>query len=134
MWSALSFPLLLMLKILLFVALGGGAGSVCRYLLSRLLSDAHCLSLSWPTLAANVFGSLLIGAFYALSDRFSLSQEVRLLLTTGFCGGFTTFSTFSYENMLLLRNGDYLTFLLYVVLSLSLCLVGVMLGSWFFSR
>lgn len=123
-----------MIKILLYIALGGGAGSVCRYLLSKAFAEVHWLSLPVGTLAANLLGSLCIGVFYALSDRFSFSQEVRLLLTTGFCGGFTTFSTFSYENLAFLRQGDYFTFFLYVAFSLVCCFAGVALGHWALTR
>lgn len=118
----------------MFIALGGGTGSVCRYLLTKLFSEIHWFSLSWGTLIANVLGSVMIGAFYALSDRFSLSQEVRLMLTTGFCGGFTTFSTFSNENLLLLRSGDYFTFAIYALLSVACCILGVALGGCLASR
>lgn len=68
-------------------------------------------------------------AFYALSARFHLSAEVRLLLTTGLCGGFTTFSTFCNENLALLRQGYTGTFVLYVGLSLALGICAVWAGS-----
>ena len=123
----------MLVKILFLIALCGGLGSVSRFLLSRLCGGFQAFSLPWATLLVNVVGSILIGAFYALSEKYSLSQGARLLLTTGFCGGFTTFSTFSYENLQLLRQGDYRAFFLYVSLSLFACLVGVAFGHYLFS-
>ena len=73
----------------------------------------------WATLTVNVAGSFLIGLFYALSARLHLSEETRLFLTTGLCGGFTTFSTFSHENLALLRQGAYGAFALYATLSVA---------------
>lgn len=83
----------------------------------------------WATLAVNVADSFLIGLFYALSSRFNLSQEARLLLTTGLCGGFTTFSTFSNEVVVLLKQGSYGMSAIYVGLSIVLGLAAVLLGS-----
>ncbi|MBO4963699.1 MAG: CrcB family protein, partial [Prevotella sp.] len=80
-----------MLGNILLVAAGGAVGSVCRY----LLSSVHVASFPWGTLTVNVLGSLLIGLLAGLSGRGILSPELKLLLVTGFCGGFTTFSTFA---------------------------------------
>ena len=77
----------------------------------------------------NIFGCLLIGILYALGEKGDiLSPQTRLLLITGFCGGFTTFSTFAFENMNLLRTGDYIYFVLYIFLSILLGIAGVFLG------
>ena len=84
----------------------------------------------WPTLVANVAGCLLIGLFYSLAARLGWSAEVRLLLTTGLCGGFTTFSTFSNEGMQLLRDGHLGLFSLYLLLTLALGLAAVAAGAW----
>lgn len=120
-----------MLKLFL-VFFGGGAGSVLRYG-AGLLMNRHMMgsavTFPWATLAVNVAGSFLIGLFYALSSRFNLSQEARLLLTTGLCGGFTTFSTFSNEVMVLLKQGSYGMSALYAGLSIVLGLAAVLLGS-----
>lgn len=123
---------------LLYVFIGGGLGSVLRY--SFVLTKDH-LRLNpistlgqtlfpWPTLAANLLGCFLIGLFYSLSSRFGWSAEIRLLLTTGLCGGFTTFSTFSNEGMTLLRGGNYGIFAIYFCLTLTLGLGTIWLGSW----
>ena len=77
----------------------------------------------WPTLAVNVVGCFLIGLFYVHGERLGLSDEVRLLLTTGFCGGLTTFSTFSFETVTLVHHGYFGTAVAYVCLSL---LIGLM--------
>lgn len=77
----------------------------------------------WPTFIVNILGCALISLFYQYSDRWGLSQETRLMLTTGFCGGFTTFSTFSYEGMTLLRQGYYLTYATYLLFSIILGLL-----------
>ena len=98
------------MKSFLFVFLGGGVGSCLRYLISVLWrSYRHhaCLPdtlFPWPTLVANVLGCLLIGYFYAHAPSWHLKPETTLLLTTGLCGGFTTFSTFSWESLHLLHN------------------------------
>lgn len=84
----------------------------------------------WPTLTANVLGCLLIGLFYSLSSKLDWSPELRLLLTTGLCGGFTTFSTFSNEGLQLLRAGNFGVFALYFTLTLVLGLGAVALGAW----
>lgn len=110
----------------IYVFLGGGVGAVLRYLISEGWKMCHPATLfPWPTLVANVLGCLLIGLFYAHSESWGLSPNTRLLLTTGLCGGFTTFSTFSYESLQLLRGGDHAAFAVYVALSLVLGLLAV---------
>lgn len=110
--------------------LGGGAGSVCRYLASLLISRNIASAFPWPTLSVNLLGCLLIGLLYTLSERCSLAQEYRLLLTVGLCGGFTTFSTFSNEALHLLRSGMHWQFACYVCGSVALGLAGVFAGLW----
>src|SRR3954466_13288434 len=93
--------------------------------------DIQIVSFTFPlgTFVVNTIGCLLIGIFYALIEKGNLlTPEWRLALTTGFCGGFTTFSTFAYENMNLLRTGDYLYFVLYAAGSVILGLAAVYVG------
>ena len=100
------------MKELIYIFLGGGTGSVLRYYVQELLHERIIpYSFPWATFTVNIFGSFLIGLFYALSARFNLSPEMRLLLTAGFCGGFTTFSTFSNDGLTLLKGGFYGTFI-----------------------
>lgn len=109
---------------LLCVFVGGGIGSVLRFMASMLWRHMSLhprfenMIMPWPTLAVNVVGCLLIGVFYVHGERLGLSDEARLLLTTGFCGGLTTFSTFSYESVTLMHNGHYLTAAAYITMSL----------------
>ena len=128
--SSLFFMFKLMVKTLFLIGCAGGLGCIFRHLLQMALHSIHFFSIPWATFTANLLGSMLIGAFYAVSERFGFSTDVRLMLTTGFCGGFTTFSTFSYENMFLLRQGDYFSFALYCVLSVACCIGGVILGDY----
>jgi fluoride exporter len=94
---------------LLLVAFGGAAGSVLRYLCQRSLNT---LSIPWGTLLVNILGSLLIGLLWGLFTR-HIDEQKRLLLVTGFCGGFTTFSTFTYEGVQMLSDHRWLNFALY---------------------
>lgn len=90
----------------LLVALGGGVGAVARYLLQQAVQQR--LPLAWPvgTGAVNALGCLLAGLFLGLLERHALGASWRLLLITGVCGGFTTFSAFALENVALLREGN----------------------------
>ena len=116
-----------MFKEILFVGLGGFAGSALRYVVGRWLSGGF----PWGTLAVNVAGCLLIGLVYALVERGNLSSpELRLLLTVGFCGGFTTFSAFMGENLAMLRAGEFVPFALYTAGSVLLGLGAVWFGWW----
>ncbi|MDR1004506.1 MAG: fluoride efflux transporter CrcB [Prevotellaceae bacterium] len=120
-----------MIKELIYIFIGGGMGSVFRYAVQVLLHERIVpYHFPWATLTVNVLGSFLIGLFYALSERFSLSPELRLFLTVGICGGFTTFSAFSNDGVALLKGGCYGTFLLYAVVSISAGIAAAVAGGW----
>ncbi len=115
----------------ILVFIGGGFGSVLRYLIGKLLNN-HQSGIPYGTFLANIIGSLLIGIILGLAVKNnSLSDNQTLLLATGFCGGFTTFSTFAYENHIFLKSGDLFSFSLYAILSFSVAILCVWLGSWF---
>ena len=117
-----------MLKVLLLVGLGSGLGGMCRYLVSQLLVTTQN-GFPWGTFTVNIVGSLLIGLLWGLSSRFpSLSPVLTLLFMVGFCGGFTTFSTFSREGLSLLQTQNYTLFLLYTLGSVVLGILAVMVG------
>lgn len=116
-----------MLKTLLAVGLGSMTGGILRYLVSRYLGNIH---FPLGTFAVNVVGCLLIGIFYGLFDRGQLmNPQLRLFLTVGLCGGFTTFSTFINENYQMLRMGDFIQLTIYSVSSLLIGLFMLYLGN-----
>jgi len=118
-----------MIKNLLLVAFGGGVGSIARYLCQKWLGESYPHPFPWGTFVVNLVGCFLIGIIYAASEKTTfVGPQVRLLLITGFCGGFTTFSTFAFENMNLLRSGDILYFSIYIVASVALGIAGVFGG------
>ena len=112
-----------MLKQLLLVGTGGFVGSILRYAVGRALGGIPWLSLPWGTLAVNVAGCFLIGILSGLPTP--LSAHARLVLITGLCGGFTTFSTFMNENLTLANGSQVLTALLYTAASLLLGAIAV---------
>lgn len=119
-----------MLKAFVAIFFGGGIGSALRYAVQLLLHERIvAYNFPWTTFGVNIVGSFLIGLFYAVSAKFNLSDEVRLLLTAGLCGGFTTFSTFSNDNLIMLRNGEWFLCLVYVILSVTLGIAACLLGS-----
>lgn len=118
-----------MLKQLLLIGAGGFLGSVARYLVSRLNTRIEWFAIPVGTLTVNVLGSLLIGFLIGISEKSPiLTVEWRMFLMVGLCGGFTTFSSFSGENLMLLRNGQVLPLLLYTGLSIFLGFTAVYLG------
>ncbi len=112
-----------------YVAAGGAVGSVSRFLLGTFVQQRTDGTFPLGTLVINVTGSLLLGFLlrYALSTQ-AISPEVRALLTTGFCGGYTTFSTFSYETVALIEDGQHRRAALYVALSVAASLLGAFVG------
>lgn len=117
------------MKHLLLVGLGGFIGSVARFLVSKLNLSWHFLSIPMGTLTVNVLGSFIIGILVGVSVKSDLiSTDLRLFLMVGFCGGFTTFSSFSSENLMLMQNGQVVTVLIYTALSILLGFLAVYLG------
>ena len=118
-----------MIKTLLLIGTGGFLGSISRYLASRFLQNSIPSSFPYGTFFVNITGCLLIGIIYGLSEKSSLlTPEWRLFLAVGFCGGFTTFSTFANENLALLRDGEFFYFFLYTGLSVFLGIAATFLG------
>jgi len=117
-----------MLKTLILVGSGGFLGSSFRYLLSRYIESNWLSSFPYGTFGVNVLGCLIIGIIYGLSVKNLASGEIRLLLATGFCGGFTTFSSFSYEFLTLLQDGQLWYAFLYSFGSLLAGLFAVWIG------
>ena len=117
------------MKTVLIVFIGSGIGGVSRYAVQHWVAGGSPSIFPLGTFVVNLAGCFLIGLFYALGEKGNvLTPEWRIALTTGFCGGFTTFSTFAFENMNLLRAGDYVYFSLYIFLSVSVGIAGVFLG------
>ena len=118
-----------MIKNILLIGLGGFAGSIARYFISRLNNHIEVLSIPIGTLVVNVLGSLLIGFLIGISEKSPiLTVELRMLLMVGLCGGFTTFSTFTGENLMLMRNGQFLILFCYTGLSILFGFAAVYLG------
>lgn len=116
------------MKQLLLVFIGGGFGSIARFILAKFLnSDSG--GIPYGTFMANILGSLLIGLILGIASKNEvLNSNQILFLATGFCGGFTTFSTFAYENQAFLKSGDFVNFFLYSIGSFALGLAAVFLG------
>ena len=112
---------------------GGGLGSVVRFTLGKWINSLHQQPLPWGTFVVNAIACLVVGLVIGLADHKQIiSPNARIFWVIGFCGGFSTFSTFSVETISLIQNGFYLSSTLYIALSLFLCLsatyVGLFLG------
>jgi CrcB protein len=115
------------LKSIGIVFLGGGMGSVLRFLLSKGLYPLFSSAIT-GTFTVNILGSFLIGFLIGFELKNIIDKPLYLLLVTGFCGGFTTFSAFALENYSLIKSGDHLQALLYIFLSVILGLLAIGLG------
>ena len=116
---------------ILLVALGGALGRAARYLCSLGLSRWLGETFPWGTLCVNVVGSFVIGFYFILTapnGRLLVSSDWRIFVTVGICGGFTTFSSFSLQTLLLLRDGELLLAGLNAFGSFTLCMAAVWLG------
>jgi CrcB protein len=120
-----------MLKSLLIVGTGSFIGGAMRYLLSTYMKNICSQGFPWGTLAVNLLGCFLFGIFFAIfSKNSSTDSTLYLLLTTGICGGFTTFSTFANESVQMLQNGNITGFIGYVATSILFGLALIALGYW----
>lgn len=121
-----------MIKSFLLVGLGGALGAMFRYLLSNIWKIN---GFPFTTLLINIIGSLVIGLVLALSEKNNMiSDNLKLFLATGICGGFTTFSTFSAENMLMIKAGNYLMAGLYIFASITACIIATFVGFKFINN
>ena len=101
------------------VFLGGGVGSCLRYAIAKILYTELQPSFPLGTFVVNILGCAAIGLFIGWIDRYQLHPNLGLLLTTGFCGGFTTFSTFMFENVSYVKSSEYQLAILYTFMSLT---------------
>ena len=115
-----------MLKNILLVGLGSSIGGMLRYVATLLIKQN---SFPYATLTVNIIGSFCIGLIFAISlKNIETQEQIKLFFATGICGGFTTFSAFSLENMQLLKSSHYSIAFLYIALSILLSLAAVFLG------
>lgn len=118
-----------MLRDILLVFIGSGVGGSLRFVISRLLASFIASAYPWGTFVVNVLGCFIIGLVNGWFNNGSIPDtNVKLLLTVGFCGGFTTFSSFMNENLTLLRADNFPIFIAYSALSLILGMLSLWLG------
>ena len=108
---------------ILLVGLGGGIGSILRYLLQRTFN----INFPYGTLLVNILGCFLIGILWGVFTR-HIDEQRRLLMVTGFCGGFTTFSSFTYEGVQMMTENRWMVFILYIFLSVVAGLTATYFG------
>lgn len=114
----------------LAIFIGGGLGSVARYGMGRWLGFSE-QGFPLGTLAANFLACIVLGFFAGLVlQKFEMPKPVQLGVMTGFCGGFSTFSTFSHESLNLFQSDKVGIGILYIGASIFLCLIGIWLGQW----
>ena len=111
----------------LMVFIGGGLGSICRYAIAKMLQSLY-LTFPLATLMANILACILLGALVGISLKNGMGMNAKLLLMTGFCGGFSTFSTFSSETFHLIESGNLFYALANIGLSVVICLIGIFIG------
>lgn len=111
-----------LMKDLLLIFVGGGLGSILRFFIGKGLNT----NFPYGTLLVNVLGAFLIGIILALFEKELISNPTRLLLAVGFCGGFTTWSSFAFEKFHMLREGHIVQFLLYIGISIFLSLLAIL--------
>ncbi|HMI65532.1 MAG TPA: fluoride efflux transporter CrcB [Cyclobacteriaceae bacterium] len=117
------------MKELLLVFFGGGLGSTVRFSLGRWVNTLHNHHFPWGTLVVNIVACFVLGFVIGLADHKNvISASSRLFWTVGFCGGFSTFSTFSNETLYLIQSGFTLSLILYISLSLLLCVAAIFGG------
>lgn len=120
------------MKSVVLVFLGGGLGSVVRFSLSKWINALHTHHFPWGTLVVNIVACFALGIIVGLADHKQLiSPDARLFWTVGFCGGFSTFSTFSNDTLVLLHGGLVSFSIMYIALSLLLCVAATYLGLYF---
>lgn len=118
-----------MFKQIMIIGLGGFIGTVARYFVSRLNLTVEFFAIPVGTLVVNILGSFIIGFLTGISEKSDwLTTEWRLFLMVGICGGFTTFSSFTNENLMLMHNGQFTSVFLYTGLSLFVGFLSVYLG------
>lgn len=114
---------------IIFVAVGGMMGSVFRFLAVPFIVGLLPYRFPFGTFVVNLTGSFIMGAAVGISERYAeFAPEWRIFITAGFCGGFTTFSAFAFENVELLLNKHYGTFAVYVIASFAFCVAAAMAG------
>ncbi len=120
-----------MLRAILLVGLGSAGGGILRYLVGKWMHNVTSTSFPLGTMAVNILGCFIIGLIYGIFDKGTSSNvNMQLLLATGFCGGFTTFSSFVNENYAMLQNGNIVHFALYTGISVVLGLLVLFFAHW----
>ncbi|HEV2675537.1 MAG TPA: fluoride efflux transporter CrcB [Aliidongia sp.] len=115
-----------------WVALGGALGSMARFWMANAVAAVTGAAFPWGTLGINIIGSFVIGLFFALTGpggRFDVPSDARIFVMVGICGGFTTFSSFSLQTLLMLQDGQIVRAGAYILGSVVLCLLFVWLGT-----
>lgn len=120
-----------MFRFLIYVIIGSSIGGAARYLTQEFVQKNYPSFIPLGTLCANVIGSFIIGIIFALAEKSKILAEIRILIATGFCGGFTTFSSFAFENVKLMQDGEFFNTALYILLSLVVGFLAVYLGILF---
>lgn len=116
------------MKTLLFIFVGGGFGSLCRYQLNEYLQKLFKVGFPIGILVVNVLASLILGIFIGLEINKNISTNYRFLVAVGFCGGFSTFSTFSSDTLKLIQTNRYTEAGLSIILNVTLCLIATGVG------